>query len=233
MNYILQNISKKQLDMLMISIIIIFIILPTLFYYDIADSNNGYSTIWLSVMYLLGGYIRKNEINKKYKNMQMFFVYIGCVFGSWVFKILIENITKFFCGEAMFGDYLIKYTSPTIVMCSVSLLILFANINIEEKMRKIISAFASVTFGVYIIHFEPFTFRSVLNDAFVGYLSFSPLFTCLAVLITAVIVFFVCAIVDYIRLMIFKKIKVKRLCEKIERGISLFFAGMIKKCLQK
>lgn len=66
----LNNFNKKQDIIAIGTLVIIFSFLPTIFNQEFAFSlNNGYSVIWLMVLYYIGGAIHKynlpNKINKK------------------------------------------------------------------------------------------------------------------------------------------------------------------------
>ena len=48
---------------------------------------------------------------------------------------------------------LVDYTSPTIVLGSIALLIFFVNIRVDSiKLKQVITILSGVTLGVYLIH---------------------------------------------------------------------------------
>ena len=54
-NLLLNRLSKGQLRLLALSIVLVFSVLPTLRQKDVFLTDNGYSVLWLSCLYLLGG----------------------------------------------------------------------------------------------------------------------------------------------------------------------------------
>ena len=57
-NLLLNRLSKGQLRLLALSIVLVFSVLPTLRQKDVFLTDNGYSVLWLSCLYLLGGILR-------------------------------------------------------------------------------------------------------------------------------------------------------------------------------
>ena len=59
LNIILEKMEKRQLQFCITMILFFFSVIQTLFYSDVFGTNDGYSAIWLMILYLVGGYIRK------------------------------------------------------------------------------------------------------------------------------------------------------------------------------
>lgn len=59
LNHAIHSINRRQAKVLCIIIIVAFSILPTVMNVDASGLGDGYSTIWLMLMYLLGACIRK------------------------------------------------------------------------------------------------------------------------------------------------------------------------------
>lgn len=209
MNFIIEKYPKTNLQKVMIMIIIIFSILPTIFHYDMCKTNAGYSVLWLTLMYLIGAYIKKYDIPEKLKNWGGVFL---CVFVSWFVKLLIELFTNKILGEAKGGNYLISYTSPTVILCAVKLLYFFKNCKLGDAWRKIINFFAPASFGVYLIHSHPLINDIFIEGKFEKYLTFEPYYMVLAVLGTALLVWFVCSLIDKVRIFLFGLFNIKEKC---------------------
>ena len=82
-------------------------------------------------------------------------------------------------------------------------------------MIKLVKFFAPLSFGVYIIHDFPLIRNYVMKEAFVKVAHMNPIMMVLVILGFAVIIFVICALIDWIRLKIFNVLKVKALSEKI------------------
>ena len=67
LNTALHRMSRKDMKQTLLFIILFFIAIPTITSQDPYNINSGYSMIWLSILYLFGGYIAKYEIFGKPK----------------------------------------------------------------------------------------------------------------------------------------------------------------------
>lgn len=75
-----------------------------------------------------------------------------------------------------------------------------------------------MSFGVYLIHVNPLVWEFVMKDRFKSFLNFNIVSFVLGVLGIAVTIYFLCILIEWVRIRIFKKLKVK---EKIEGIVKL------------
>jgi hypothetical protein len=217
-NYFVEKASKEMSRNLLWTIIILFSIIPTLFHNDVYKVDGGYSAFWLSMMYFIGAYIKKYGINTKINAKRGFIGYLICIIVTWGSKFILDIITNMILGEPH-GGVLVSYTSPTILFAGIMLLLCFLNLNLGNIWKKFIVFFAPVTFGVYLIHVEPLIWKTIMKDRFVDYLEFSPIVMAIAVLGTALAIWFICSMIDKVRLEIFKILKVKQLLNNTENTL--------------
>jgi hypothetical protein len=85
--------------------------------------------------------------------------------------------------------------------------------------KKIIAFFAPIAFGVYLIHEEPLIRDNFINGRFKEYLQFNPVVMVLLVLATAFAIWFICSLIDRLRLKLFEVLKVKQLAGDIEDSL--------------
>jgi len=130
--------------------------------------------------------------------------------------VLIPVITSKLPLLGVISKNILDYTSPTILLCSISLFIIFANLNIRPSFYKIISFFSTSAFAVYIIHTHPCIW-SVMKDYFIKYAEFNIILVILAVIGTALTIWIVCSLVDKVRQLLFKIIKIDLLATKISK----------------
>ena len=114
--------------------------------------NEGYSTLWLIILYIIGGYFGKYIINYKNNfNIKYYFIYIfiyifSSIFSSEIYFILLKNNKNYY-------GLIISYLSPTIVLQAISLIMIFSKLKINNKfILKIISFFTPLTFSTLLIH---------------------------------------------------------------------------------
>ncbi len=228
-NYLINSLNRIDAKKLILSLILILTVIPTLSQIDIAVTQKGYSTLWLSALYIFGAYIRKYNIGSNIKNLWLILIYSGCVIINLLSKFAIEYASINVFHEAKNSNFLINYCSPTVLLASVSLLMLFSKLKFGNKASKFIAFFANATFGVYLIHDFPLVRNYFISEKFVELTSFSPLIMILLVVFSAIAIWFICSITDKLRLELFKLLKVKKLCEKISQLISKLLSVFFKK----
>ena len=215
-NYLLEKLEKIQLDKLMLTILFIFSILPTLFQSDITKANKGFSPIWLAMLYLIGGYIKKYNITDKIRQWQCILGYLCCVVSAWI----IELAVTYFFGQADERSYFLEYTSPAVLMCAVLLLLFFAKLKVNKSTAKFIRFFAPLSFSVYLIHDETLIRAKFITASFTDYASLNPVLMILSIIGTALAIWLICSLIDKIRLLIFDALRIKKLCVLTENFIA-------------
>lgn len=220
MNKILEVCDFKQLTGLVSASVIFFSIIPLIFKSDVYFTNNGYTVLWISVLYIIGGYIRKYELHKRISNIKCVLLYFVAVLLSFGQKVITEYVKFAINGETVNEGLFIKYTSPTMVICAVSLLCLFAKVDFKDGMKKLTAVFSPFAFSVYLIHTAPFVWSKVMKNRFVTYAELNPIIMILVVFATAIGIFALCSLIDFLRVQLFKLLKIKELSVKIETTIS-------------
>lgn len=218
LNMVLDNLDRVTGEKLFITIIILFTVLPTIFHYDIFYIGDGYSAMWLALLYLIGGCINKFDIGKHGKTMKYLLGYFICITVTWIFKIWkIQVFTEGLFAISSEGEFFVSYTSPTILFAGIMLLIGFRNLNLKDTTKKIIGFFAPLTFGVYLVHENPIIRRWIIVEKFRGYADYNPFVLVGVVLGTSISIWFICSLIDKIRLCLFKVMRVHIACSYIER----------------
>ena len=113
-----------------------------------------------------------------------------------------------------------RINSLAIILETISLILFLTNINYNKYIAKIITFIGPLTFGVYLIH-EHDIIRSniiyhILNDCS----SSLPENTAIKIiLIKALKIFGICAIIDYLRNILFQICQIRKICILIEKLI--------------
>lgn len=213
LNIAMNKITWRQHRAVVISLILIFSCLQTLFCREIfGTSSNAW---WLMILYIIGGYIRKYGLFRNSSAAKMLMGYIITITLTWLSKITIES-EIFPFSRFLDGKYLINNTSITILLSGMFLLLMFERIHVSPLTIKIIRFFSPMAFSVYLIHAHPLVWNYFLADRFVQQASFPVLLEILAILLTVVIIYVICSFIDLIRTGIFKGLKIKQHIGKIE-----------------
>lgn len=145
-NKILNNSSKKECYVLS-SILLVLVYLISRF--DIVHVFNlagGYSAFWFVILYIIAGTLRLHPLN--IKKRYVLIVYILATLGVWMFVFIGPNTNVLI--RLIHSD--LNYTSPLVIISSVSLLLLFKDINLKNViLHNSICFVSSLTFGIYLL----------------------------------------------------------------------------------
>ncbi len=218
LNKILNSFNDKQLKILALTIILIFSFMPNFAEKDLFFTNRGYSAIWLTLLYLLGGIIKKCDLLSKTKPWILTLLYLLFSFVTWFEKFLVQSHNLEIANkDEAWICHLFSYTSPTVLFGSIMLLVLFSKINIRKIPSKIIAFFAPLSFSVYLIHVHRCFWKYILAQRFVAFATYSPLKMVAAILLTAIIIYLFCVVIDFIRERLFTLLKIKKGLNYLEK----------------
>lgn len=221
-NKALEVLSKKEMISLLGTIFMLLSVFPTLFHYDYPKVNNGYSFLWLAVMYLFGGFVKKYRIIGFNNNKNNFLVYVLCVLVAWLSKLCIDISTSYILGSAMGGSYLISFTSPLIVIAAVFLFIFFLRLSPGKLLTRIAELIAPLTFGVYLLHEEPLIRQTLVKNKLAFLVEMNPFIMIVSIIGISIAIFIVGIIIDRIRLWLFSIIKIRELSSWFGRKANCF-----------
>lgn len=203
-NKMLKGLDKKSHAKLCMIIIVLFSILPLFILnkIDIFSLGGGYTSVWLLCMYIIGAYIKLYPI--EIKKRTALFLYFAIV----LFSVIGNCITKRFTNTAFFYGY----TSIFTIASGVMLLILFSQIDINNRnVQKIILLLGNLSFSVYLIHEQPLIRDNFIEKQFVHYVESNAFVLFFKILGTALLIFTVCIVIDFIRFEIFKLLKINKI----------------------
>ena len=226
LNHIIRTLPKKTFQYFLLTVAFVFCIAPFLALgNDVLRIQNGFEFSWLMVMYIVGGYFSKYPVIIK-KPYKCIVAYLNLALLNLIYKYLIEVVTTKFFGVPSYGDLFNSYTSPVAVGEAVCLLLYFSNLKLNnKKLVKLISFITPAIFSVYIIHVHPLIFWNILNKAFIGLTEYNLFVAFVLIIAISLAIFIGCVALDYIRIIIFKLLKVNTLCDRLGKNIT----NLIKK----
>lgn len=219
-NIMIINLDKKKMAVLIVTIAVFFSIAPVVFWKDFYFEKNGYSFLWLSIMYVIGGCLRKMNLAEKFKKWQLALSYLLPVTIAWISKIIITANRV----QEVNSELLLVYVSPCMMLASVALVLLFSKITIKRKTSiKLVKLFAASSFSVYLIHVHPLIWRYVVYGCTKFMVGFPTGGLIVAVLGISVGIYIVCSCIDFVRIGIFKVIgnSIARVLELCRRKVDI------------
>lgn len=214
LNKVINDFNQKQLKVLGIIIISLFSVVATFAKKDLFLTSEGYSVIWLGLLYLLGGIIKKCNILYSIKSYVAILMYLLSVIITWLEKYIVDCHNLSVADTEKWQCVLINYTSPTILFAAIMLLVGFSKLKTGKVASKIISIFAPFSFAVYIIHEHKYVRNFVIRNRFSHFDNVVSMV--LTVVGSAIAIYLICALIDFIREKLFKLLRIRKILIKIE-----------------
>lgn len=222
----ISNLSKSELRIVVISLILIYIILKDIINpgRDIYVMNYGYSVLWLLIYYITGAYIEiyKKEYHGIKNKITLFIIYI-----------FVFNFSTYLCFKLAYYQkgylkilkrvFAIRINSFPMIIQSISITLLLTQIKYNKYLAKIITFLGPLTFGIYLVHENPIFRNNVIKQLFIKDSYNLSLYTVIKlVLIRGLKVFIFSIIVDYFRNKIFVILRLRKICIFFENCIFKF-----------
>ena len=237
-NYFIGNAPQYLIRRCLISFIVLFSVITvfTPVGHVTFGLHEGYSVMWLAFLYLLGAYIKKQKsyfdvFTKRLLSIIIFSCFAILIISQYVDKMLPT------CLDVIWGkkDFLMRYTSPLVLMASVSTLILFSRISTthNKTFDRLISLIAPSAFGVYLIH-EHFIFNNyVYVGRFEWVMKYNGFLMGLYFLGGAFVIFLLCLLIDFTRHQIVAFCHLRKLYDCVENHIVTRLGRIMKTVIHK
>ena len=212
------SIGKKEFRVSLIIMTAIFSVLSLISGGDAIDLNTGYSVVWLIYLFLLGTYIRRFEPFDKINKWLCLLGYVVSTLITWAWTLYSVKILG---GTALevYSGVLLTYTSPTVLLSALFLLLFFKRLNVSGIAAAITKFLAPTAFSVYIIHLHPILWYQLFDKRLIWVAKMSPALGVLTALGITAAIFLSCSLADLPRHYLFKSLKVKKRLSDLEDRI--------------
>lgn len=196
-----------------------FSVLPCVLQSDPFNIAEGYSMLWLCILYIAGASIKKFSLFVNVNKCNLAIIYFSAVFITWGSKIVFD-VTKTTDSSLLFN-----YISPTVVIMGIALVVLFSKINITNpKIIKMISISSPATLGVYIIHEHFLIKESFINGISVEYAKASnSIIMMIEIIMTVFAIYLFCTCVEMIRIKLFGLAHIDEKLRIVDKKIEKWF----------
>lgn len=180
---------------------------------DVFGLRSGYSFPWLCMVYVIGAYIRLFN-PCRWRKLCCFMSAVGIAIATAFAYLSLRH----FLPNVRFS--FVSYVSaPTL---SIAILIFMGSLQIEfgERMSRIVKAVAATTFGIYLIHVQPFVWRNIWKVGLSRIKIGTAFELILAVAGLSIAVFAVLALLEHLRQVTFERIGLNRVVAKIDTWVS-------------
>ncbi len=211
----IRNTNNKDLKILFWLILLVFSMFDNLI--DGFRFNNGYSFIWLLLLYVLGAIIKKCQIGKNLSNFKIVLGIILLVLITYLYKIYGFELSILLFDIHINNDWFVSYISPTILVIAILYILLFSRIKFNNSYIKVIKYVAPSSFAIYVLNNHHLIWDYIIEDMFINIANGSIVKIILYPLIFTILFSFIVIFMDKLRQLLFNRMRIKF---KIERLIS-------------
>jgi surface polysaccharide O-acyltransferase-like enzyme len=222
-NRLLQSFTTQETFKFVFSLLTVFVCYVT-FANRLGDCfslSSGYSFVWLAILYIIGAWMKKCNVQRYCKSRTLIIGIFVCVLFAWAAKVFLD------C------DIFYKYTSFTLVFIAFALVSIFSKLQPKVLCRKFVTCFSPAAFGVYLIHDQQLMRGHFITDSFTWIAESAWWLLIIQVLLSALCIFACCLSIEKCRLLIFRRLKIDDLINKIADMIDNFMRKLYTHCINK
>lgn len=215
LNEALRHTSKRTLRVLGLAIFLVFGAYSVLV--DRFKISDGYSFIWLALLYCLGGILKKCAVGERLKPRTAVALALALSLCGWAWRVTGPELSLF--GVHVTRLTLQKYTSPTVLGAAILYVLAFSKLRFGKQMNRLIAYAAPCAFAVYLLNTHPLFFRNVMENRFAFLATASPLV--IVGITLAFSVGFVAAsvLIDRLRLRLFDLLHIPQMLAALDRAV--------------
>lgn len=215
MNKFILNFEKDEFRNFIFVTFILFSALSMFGVFDFFRINSGYSPFWLIYCYFVGAYIKLHPETTETKKLLVILIslILMATFLNYVAIIIKVIVLK----QSGLTSLFIVYNSPLILCASIIIFKLFVNYNMERN--HILEIASKTSFGVYIIHGNMLIYDFVLKNRFAFLSTQKTIIILIGIIVISVLIYIVCAVIDQIRIYLFKIFNIKSAGEFCDKKI--------------
>ena len=154
LNYAIDSMNKKQFTRLLMSMVLVFVVAPTVLYYSVL--GGGKNVINMLLLYFLGAYIKKYNYCNKFTNVLLIKIFCLTALANIVLNLFVSMLAG---GKAHIP--FARDCSAFIMIEATALLMLFLK---HKFYSETVNKIAKHVFAVYL--FEGAVRQAILNIAF-------------------------------------------------------------------
>lgn len=222
-NLLIEKLSQKQHGMLILACVFLFSLLNTISINGSFNIGYGRSFVWLSVLYFIGAYLKNYGLPRKLSKGI-------CILLFFALGIITFGIDLLLRKNSVEESVVASIGSPLMLLMAVCLLICFVKTKVNNKaIIGIIKFVAPLNFSVYLISENPKVFNYIILNKFTFVQNMHFLLIPLVLIGIAIAIYLACIVIDFIRTLVFKGIKIKKLAHFITKKISNFLDKIFSK----
>lgn len=211
LNSYLRSIDETTHKKLIMICLCLFSLIPTFYpFADTFSAGGGGGIVWFFTLYVIASYIRLQSRSIHVKTTILLSIFFSSVGLMIISKYLITFVTDSFIGNPIGTSVFYSNCSILNVVASICLFLCFVQAkqkSFPDPIKRIVLWTGRVSFGVYIIHNNPWLSPSIWEIIIDWFYSEQLYIQMLMVLLVPIAIYFACGIIDTIRKKLFTLIK--------------------------
>jgi surface polysaccharide O-acyltransferase-like enzyme len=183
LNHAIRSISGREAVFAMVGIFLLVLWLPNTRLSEVFLLANGYSALWLVILYALGGLMARFELPGKLPAKFWALGYLLAVLGSFVPRMVMLAMKPELWSPAN-SNLSMQYINLCVILAGICLVGLFSRLELPEKLIPTVKALSPHAFGVFLFHTHTLVFLTAIRGRF-AWLGTAPLWELLGVLLGA------------------------------------------------
>jgi surface polysaccharide O-acyltransferase-like enzyme len=205
LNKILMNITKHQLQHIIIIGLFLFVIVPSLTPFSLTG-DRGFGIINFILLYFIGNYLKKYYQFKIFNYVDgggggyllIYLLSSACMFAMSLF------FKKYFNYDCGYDNRFYAYDSIFCYCSAIAMFLFFKSINIKLKL---INWMAGYMFCIYLIHEHPLIRKYIFNGVLRNRIFIPNEYLVLRFILSCVIIFTSCLVIEIIRSLLMRNIE--------------------------
>ncbi|MBO5526316.1 MAG: acyltransferase [Clostridia bacterium] len=210
-NKLIRACTKKELTVFVCILLSVFSVFS--FVTDSFRILRGYSFVWLTVLYIVGAWIKKCDIASKFKTWIAWLALIFSILFTWFARAYLPEWTR--------APALLTYSSPTMACAAICFVTIFSKMKPNGFFKRTIAFAAPTSFGIYIFHCQDVVWTLLIVNRFTRFADLPLWVFPFAILGASLVIFLISMIADKLRELLFKLLRIdrgaKKLCDAIAK----------------
>lgn len=220
-NLVLEHSSRFQAACFVVAAGVMFSLIPRVLMEAPYGLSNGYSMIWLLILYLLGGWIRKYDVVRYVSKKWCVILFLASTTLVLLSKLFIEKEKIHLPGKEASGAMFVNYLSPFIILNAVLLLCLFAQMDFHSRIGKnLVRWLSPAALGVYLVHTHPLVWYYGMKNIAATFAARRSDQMALSVIGLALAIYAVCSVIELLRLKLFSLLRVQERLKAMDERLS-------------
>lgn len=183
LNHAIRSISGREAVFAMVGIFLLVLWIPRTRLSEVFLLANGYSALWLVILYALGGLMARFEIPGKLPAKFWALGYLLAVLGSFVPRMVMLAMKPELWSPAN-SNLSMQYINLCVILAGICLVGLFSRLELPEKLIPTVKALSPHAFGVFLFHTHTLVFLTAIRGRF-AWLGTAPMWELVGVLLGA------------------------------------------------